>query len=232
MKSKKQHPSESQKINQIVWLNPRKEEQMEKVDNEPLIFGEGVFAKMNEPHYDVFVTKVIGDKTAVIKAIKEITGFSLQKIKSMVNGYPQVIDMTPIAIDTSITKASTIKNKLEVAGAEVEIRRTCVGAAQRRPNPYEKAKTESQPSFEEETIKAKLEMAVAEEDYIAGFKQPSFEEEEEDAVASIVVGKQYLVEVYKSEIGTPKITISKKNCEHNVEISILDANDRLGVVLN
>lgn len=57
-----------------------------------------------------------GNKVAVIKAVKEITGVGLMDAKKMVDGAP-----TPIKENIKPEEAEELKAKLVEAGAEVEI---------------------------------------------------------------------------------------------------------------
>ncbi len=58
-----------------------------------------------------------GNKIAVIKAVREITGLGLKEAKALVDGAPK-------AVKEQVSKedAEAVKAKLEGAGAEVEMK--------------------------------------------------------------------------------------------------------------
>lgn len=67
--------------------------------------------------FDVVISSVGDKKIAVIKAVREITALSLRDAKA-------VVDEAPNAVKEGVSKeeAESIKEKLEEAGAIVEIR--------------------------------------------------------------------------------------------------------------
>ena len=67
--------------------------------------------------FDVILKAAGGAKLQVVKLVKEITGLGLKEAKDLV-------DATPKAVKEGITKedANAIKQQLEEAGAEVEIK--------------------------------------------------------------------------------------------------------------
>lgn len=65
----------------------------------------------------VTLTEVGATKVAVIKAVREITGAGLVEAKGMVDKLPAVIKANIPA-----EEAKTIKEKLEAAGASVEVK--------------------------------------------------------------------------------------------------------------
>ncbi len=67
--------------------------------------------------FDVVMTSFGGNKVAVIKAVRAITGLGLKEAKAMVEG-------TPATIKEGVEKdeAETIKKQLEEAGASVELK--------------------------------------------------------------------------------------------------------------
>jgi large subunit ribosomal protein L7/L12 len=67
--------------------------------------------------FDVELKAAGGQKLAVVKAVKEITGLGLKEAKEMVDGAPSVIK-EGIPKD----EAEAIKKQLEEAGAEVELK--------------------------------------------------------------------------------------------------------------
>lgn len=66
---------------------------------------------------NVTLTEVGGTKVAVIKAVREITGLGLVDAKGLVDKVPSVIKEK-----VSADEAKEIKEKLEAAGATVEVK--------------------------------------------------------------------------------------------------------------
>lgn len=67
--------------------------------------------------FDVILKAVGGNKIAVIKEVRAITGLGLKEAKELVDSAPK-----PIKEGVSKEEAEQIKAKLEEAGAEVEIK--------------------------------------------------------------------------------------------------------------
>ncbi len=67
--------------------------------------------------FDVVLSEVGGNKIAVIKAVKEITGLGLKDSKDLVETAPK-----PVKEGVSKEEAEEIKKKLEEAGAKVELK--------------------------------------------------------------------------------------------------------------
>lgn len=67
--------------------------------------------------FDVILKAAGGNKVAVIKAVKEITGVGLKEAKELVDGAPKAIKEKASKED-----AEAIKAKLTEAGAEVEVK--------------------------------------------------------------------------------------------------------------
>ena len=67
--------------------------------------------------FNVFLANVGGNKIAVIKAVREITGLSLPEAKAIVDGAPKEVKG-----GVSKDDAETMKKKLEEAGATVELK--------------------------------------------------------------------------------------------------------------
>lgn len=67
--------------------------------------------------FDVIIKAAGGSKLAVVKLVKELTGLGLKEAKD-------IVDSAPKAVKEGISKdeAEGIKNSLEEAGAEVEIK--------------------------------------------------------------------------------------------------------------
>ncbi|MGV6857959.1 MAG: 50S ribosomal protein L7/L12 [bacterium] len=67
--------------------------------------------------FDVVMTSFGGNKIAVIKAVRAITGLGLKEAKEMVEGVPSTIKE-----GASKDDAEDTKKQLEEAGAEVELK--------------------------------------------------------------------------------------------------------------
>ena len=74
-------------------------------------------AAEEKTEFDVVLAEVGDAKTAVIKAVKEITGLGLKESKA-------IVDNAPKAVKEAVSKeqAEEIKKKLEDAGAKVELK--------------------------------------------------------------------------------------------------------------
>ena len=67
--------------------------------------------------FDVVMTSFGGNKIAVIKEVRAITGLGLKEAKELVEGAPKAVkERVPEAV------ANEIKEKLEAAGATVELK--------------------------------------------------------------------------------------------------------------
>lgn len=77
---------------------------------------EGGAAAEEKTEFDVILKAAGGQKLAVVKLVKEITGLGLKEAKEMVDGAPK-----PIKEGVAKDEAESIKSKLEEAGAEVEL---------------------------------------------------------------------------------------------------------------
>lgn len=67
--------------------------------------------------FDVMLTEVGGNKVAVIKAVREITGLGLKEAKDLVEGAPKAVKEAASKAD-----AEAAKKKLEEAGAKAELK--------------------------------------------------------------------------------------------------------------
>ena len=74
-------------------------------------------AEEEKSEFDVILKDVGAQKIQVIKAVREITGLGLKDAKALVDGAPK-------AIKEKISKADAdaLKEKLEAAGATVEVK--------------------------------------------------------------------------------------------------------------
>ena len=78
---------------------------------------EGAAAAAVQTEFDVILKSAGGNKIAVIKAVREITGLGLKEAKALVDGAPKAVKE-----QVSEDEANAVKEKLEAAGAEVEIK--------------------------------------------------------------------------------------------------------------
>lgn len=77
----------------------------------------GAAAEAEQTEFDVILKSAGGNKIAVIKAVREITGLGLKEAKALVDGAPKAVKE-----QASKEDADAIKEKLEAAGAEVELK--------------------------------------------------------------------------------------------------------------
>lgn len=78
---------------------------------------EAASAAAERTEFDVVLKSAGGNKIAVIKAVREITGLGLKEAKALVDGAPKTLKEA-----VSKDEAEEIKSKLEAAGAEVEVK--------------------------------------------------------------------------------------------------------------
>lgn len=78
---------------------------------------DGGAAAAEQTEFDVVLKAAGGNKIAVIKAVREITGLGLKEAKALVDGAPK-------ALKEGVSKedAEAMKAELEEAGAEVELK--------------------------------------------------------------------------------------------------------------
>ena len=74
-------------------------------------------AEEEKTEFPPVLAEVGGNKIAVIKVVREITGLGLKEAKELVDGAPK-----PVKENVSKDEADSIKAKLEEAGAKVEIK--------------------------------------------------------------------------------------------------------------
>ncbi len=77
----------------------------------------GGAAAEEKTEFDVILTEVGSSKVGVIKAVREITGLGLKEAKDLVDGAPK-----PVKESATKEEADQIKEKLEAAGAKVEVK--------------------------------------------------------------------------------------------------------------
>ena len=68
-------------------------------------------------NFDVILKSAGASKLAVVKLVKEMTGLGLKEAKELVDGAPK-----PIKEGAPRDEAESLKNKLEEAGAEIELK--------------------------------------------------------------------------------------------------------------
>ena len=79
--------------------------------------GEAGAAAAEKTSFDVVLKAPGGAKLAIVKLVKEITGLGLKEAKDLVDGAPK-----PVKEGVSKEEANSIKQQLEEAGAEVEVK--------------------------------------------------------------------------------------------------------------
>ncbi|MGB1092136.1 MAG: 50S ribosomal protein L7/L12 [Oceanobacter sp.] len=83
----------------------------------PAAGGDAGEAAAEKTEFDVILSAVGDKKVNVIKAVREITGLGLKEAKGLVDGAP-----APIKEGVSKDDANEAKEKLEAAGAVVEVK--------------------------------------------------------------------------------------------------------------
>lgn len=79
--------------------------------------GPAAAAAEEQTEFDVVMSSFGGNKVAVIKAVRAITGLGLKEAKEMVEGAP-----TTVKEGASKDDAEAVKKQLEEAGATVEVK--------------------------------------------------------------------------------------------------------------
>ena len=74
-------------------------------------------AAAEQTEFDVVLTNAGAAKLGVIKVVKEVTGLGLKEAKDLVDGAPK-----PVKEKVSKAEAEELKQKLEAAGATVEVK--------------------------------------------------------------------------------------------------------------
>ncbi len=83
----------------------------------PAAGGEAAAAAEEKTEFDVILKAAGGNKIAVIKEVRGITGLGLKEAKELVEGAPK-----PIKEAVSKEEAAELEKKLKDAGAEVEVK--------------------------------------------------------------------------------------------------------------
>jgi large subunit ribosomal protein L7/L12 len=79
--------------------------------------GDADSASEEKSEFDVVLTEFGGNKIAVIKEVRAITGLGLKEAKELVEGAPK-----PVKEGVSKDEAEEVSKKLEAAGAKAEIK--------------------------------------------------------------------------------------------------------------
>ncbi len=79
--------------------------------------GDGAAAAEEKTEFDVILAGIGGNKIAVIKEVRSMTGLGLKEAKGLVDEAP-----SPIKEGVPKDEAEEMKKKLEEAGAEVELK--------------------------------------------------------------------------------------------------------------
>ncbi len=79
--------------------------------------GTGAAAAEEKSTFDVILKGAGNAKLAVVKLVKELSGLGLKEAKDLVDGAPK-----PVKEGVSKEEANSIKQQLEEAGAEVELK--------------------------------------------------------------------------------------------------------------
>jgi|SRR5690554_1099987 len=79
--------------------------------------GAAAEAAEEKTEFDVILKAAGGSKLAVVKLVKELTGFGLKESKELVDGAP-----APLKEGVTKDEADSLKSALEEAGAEVEVK--------------------------------------------------------------------------------------------------------------
>ena len=77
----------------------------------------GAAAAEEKDEFDVVLTEAGGNKLAVIKIVREVTGLGLKEAKEIVDTAPK-----PLKEGAGKDEAEELKKKLEEAGAKVELK--------------------------------------------------------------------------------------------------------------
>lgn len=79
--------------------------------------GGGAAAEVEKTAFDVILKEAGGQKLAVVKIVKDLTGLGLKEAKDLVDGAPK-----PVKEGVSKDEADALKKALEEAGAVVEVK--------------------------------------------------------------------------------------------------------------
>ena len=83
----------------------------------PAAAGDAGGAAAEKDEFDVVMSSFGGNKVAVIKVVRAVTGLGLKEAKEMVEGVPSTVKEA-----ASKDEAEDIKKQLEEAGAQIELK--------------------------------------------------------------------------------------------------------------
>ena len=83
----------------------------------PAAGGDGAASAEEKTEFDVVLKGIGGNKIAVIKEVRSLTGLGLKEAKELVDGAPNTVKEA-----VGKDEAQEVKTKLEEAGAEVELK--------------------------------------------------------------------------------------------------------------
>ena len=83
----------------------------------PAAAGDGGGAAAEKDEFDVVMSSFGGNKVAVIKVVRAVTGLGLKEAKEMVEGSPSTVKEA-----ATKDEAEDIKKQLEEAGAQIELK--------------------------------------------------------------------------------------------------------------
>jgi len=83
----------------------------------PAAAGDAGVAAAEKDEFDVVMSSFGGNKVAVIKVVRAVTGLGLKEAKEMVEGAPSTVKEA-----ASKDEAEDIKKQLEEAGAQIELK--------------------------------------------------------------------------------------------------------------
>lgn len=110
---------ENMKVLELNELVKAAEEKFGVSASAPVMMGGGAVAAAVEEktEFDVMLVEAGSSKVGVIKAVREITGLGLKEAKDLVDGAPKAVKE-----GVSKEEADQVKEKLEAAGAKVEVK--------------------------------------------------------------------------------------------------------------
>ena len=109
---------ENMKVLELNELVKAAEEKFGVSASAPVMMGGGGAAAVEEKtEFDVMLLEAGSSKVGVIKAVREITGLGLKEAKDLVDGAPKAVKE-----GVSKEEADQVKEKLEAAGAKVEVK--------------------------------------------------------------------------------------------------------------
>lgn len=111
---------ENMKVLELNELVKAAEEKFGVSASAPVVMGgaaAGGAAEEEKTDFDVILAEAGSSKVGVIKVVREITGLGLKEAKDLVDGAPK-----PVKEGATKEEADQIKEKLEAAGAKVEVK--------------------------------------------------------------------------------------------------------------